>query len=69
MCIFIVFGAGQKVKTTNVVEENKDAAAITIPDPKPEDVKEECNMDSAENGEAKMVEVSSNVNSSVFLKT
>lgn len=51
--------AGQKLKTTNVaVEENKDVSAVTTPETKPEDVKEECNVENAENGEAKITEVS-----------
>lgn len=48
----------RKMKTTNVVvEENKDAGAITIPETKPDDVKEECNMENTENGETKITEV------------
>ncbi|XP_021008400.1 high mobility group nucleosome-binding domain-containing protein 5 [Mus caroli] len=46
----------RKTKTTNVVEENKDASTIPIPETKPEDVKDECNMENAENGEAKIME-------------
>lgn len=48
----------RKTKTTNVMEENKDAVTITVPETKPEDVKEECNMENAENGEAKITEAS-----------
>lgn len=59
MCIFIICVSEQKLKTTNVaVEENKDVGAVTIPETKPEDVKEECNVENAENGEAKIIEVS-----------
>ncbi|EGW03453.1 Nucleosome-binding protein 1 [Cricetulus griseus] len=47
----------KKLKTSNViVEENKDVGAVTIPETKPEDVKEECNVENAENGEAKIIE-------------
>lgn len=46
----------RKTKTRNVVEENKDAGATTVPETKPEVVKEECNMENAENGEAKIIE-------------
>ena len=46
------------MKATNVtVEENKDAGAVTVPESKPQDVQEACNMDNSENGEAKVVEV------------
>lgn len=47
------------MKATNVaVEKNKDAGAVTVPESKPQDVQEAYNMDNAENGEAKVVEVS-----------
>jgi high-mobility group nucleosome-binding protein 5 len=45
------------------VEENKDASTIPIPETKPEDVKDECNMENAENGEAKIMEVPGNISS------
>lgn len=46
------------MKATNVtVEENKDAGAVAVPESKPQDVQEACNMDNSENGEAKVVEV------------
>ncbi|KAL6033031.1 hypothetical protein STEG23_025702 [Scotinomys teguina] len=47
----------RKVRTTNVVvEENKDAGAITIPEPKPDNVKEEGNTENAGNGGANVTE-------------
>ncbi|XP_041501141.1 high mobility group nucleosome-binding domain-containing protein 5-like [Microtus oregoni] len=48
----------RKMKATNVtVEENKDAGAVAVPESKPQDVQEACNMDNSENGEAKVVQV------------
>uniref|UniRef100_A0A8C6HSU4 High mobility group nucleosome-binding domain-containing protein 5 n=1 Tax=Mus spicilegus TaxID=10103 RepID=A0A8C6HSU4_MUSSI len=46
----------RKAKTTNVMKESKDAGTIPIPETEPEDVKEECNVENAENGEAKIIE-------------
>lgn len=57
------------MKTKNdMMEKNTDASAKAIAETKKEVVKEEYNSETAENGEANIIEVSSNINSFVHLE-
>lgn len=51
-----------------MMEKNTDASAKAIAETKKEVVKEEYNSETAENGEANIIEVSSNINSFVHLE-